>query len=263
MYLTIDGHETFVYTGGRTLEGRQPFIVFVHGAGLDHVVFSMQCRYFAHHGFNAVAPDLPGHGRSRGELLTTIEAMGAWINALLAGLEAPGAAIVGHSMGSLVALEAAAQAGERASALVLLGTAFPMRVGKPLLDAADANAHDAIDMMTLWGHSMQAQVGGNSAPGTWVTGTTVRLLERAQSGVIGNDLNACNRYENGANAAASVHCATHLVLGQADRMTPPKAVAGIREALANVSVTVLPASGHIMMAEQPNESLDAVIRAVN
>ena len=61
MYINVDGNKTYFYSGSRPFDARLPSIVFIHGAGLDHTVWVLQSRYFAHHGFNSLAVDLPGH----------------------------------------------------------------------------------------------------------------------------------------------------------------------------------------------------------
>uniref|UniRef100_UPI0035B10921 alpha/beta fold hydrolase n=1 Tax=Zoogloea sp. TaxID=49181 RepID=UPI0035B10921 len=110
MKLTLAGQGACCYTGGRAFDAARPTVVFIHGAGHDHSVWTLQSRYFASHGWNVLAPDLPGHGQSAGPQLTSIEALADWVLALLAELQIAGATLVGHSMGSLIALEAAARA---------------------------------------------------------------------------------------------------------------------------------------------------------
>jgi pimeloyl-ACP methyl ester carboxylesterase len=260
MYTSVNGLKAFAYTGARAAVPGQPGIVFVHGSGLDHTVWTMQARYFAHHGYNVYAVDLPGRGRSSGEPLPTIRAYADWIAEFCEAAAVGSAIIVGHSMGSLVALETAATHPNRFHALALVGTAVPMGVADVLQDAADANDPTAFDMITIWGHSMAAQVGGGPhAPGVSLTGTSVRLLERAGPGVLGNDLRCCNSYTNGADSAATVTQPTLLLLGQLDLMTPPRAAKSLHEALTNVDRQVIDACGHMLMAEQPDAVLDALI----
>ena len=69
-------HRVFASTGGRGLDRDAPLTVLIHGAGMDHSVWSLQTRYLAHHGRSVLAVDLPGHGRSGGEPLVTIEDLG-------------------------------------------------------------------------------------------------------------------------------------------------------------------------------------------
>src|SRR5216683_6750263 len=129
MKLTIHGHEALVTTGGRDFDRTLPTMVFLHGAGFDHTAWALHSRWFAHHGFSVLAPDLPGHGRSSGNALPTIADMADWTAALLGAAGAPKAKLVGHSMGSLIALEASARHPAKVSGLNLIGTAATMTVG--------------------------------------------------------------------------------------------------------------------------------------
>ena len=116
MRVAVDGTQVYAYTGGRALDVARPTIVFVHGAAHDHSVFALQSRYFAHHGYAALAVDLPAHGRSDGAPLASVEAIADWIGALLDALDVSEASLVGHSMGALAALEAAARIPRRVAA---------------------------------------------------------------------------------------------------------------------------------------------------
>ena len=261
MRFEVDGLSIYAYTGSRPLAPGRPAVVFVHGGGLDHSVWIHQSRYFAHHGFNAIALDLPGHGRSEGNPLGTITEMAHWVMHAADALDFERLYIAGHSMGSLVALEATGLHPDRVDAAALVGCAVPMAVTGALLDAAKANDHAAFDMITLWGHRMGAQLGGNPAPGMWMTGGGVRLLERSRSGVLHNDLNACNEYRHGLDTAAKITGPVHLVLGREDVMAPPRAARELVAALSVVRVVELADCGHMLMAEQPDAVRDALVAA--
>jgi pimeloyl-ACP methyl ester carboxylesterase len=110
MELQLRGRRAYAATGGRGFDRDLPTIAFLHGAGMDHTVWALQTRWFAHHGRNVVAFDLPGHGRSEGPSLGSLPEMAAWLLEALAALGADRARLVGHSMGALVALAAAAGA---------------------------------------------------------------------------------------------------------------------------------------------------------
>ncbi len=133
MKFDVAGREAYAYTGGRPFDPARPVVVFVHGAQHDHSVWILQSRYLAHHGYSVLAVDLPGHGRSAGPVLASVDAMGEWILALLAAAGADRASVVGHSMGSLIALEAAGRAPERIERVALIAAAFPMKVSDALL----------------------------------------------------------------------------------------------------------------------------------
>lgn len=260
MIAWVDGRATYLYTGSRAFDPALPSVVFVHGAGADHTVWLLQSRWFAHHGFNALAVDLPGHGRSQGRPLAGIGEMADWIARLLDSLDVKRAAVAGHSMGSLVALEFAARHPDRVRAAGLVGIAVPMAVADILLQAAEENRHEAIDMITQWGHGPGARIGGNPVPGMWMTGAAERLLERAAPGVLYSDLGACARYANGMSAAARTRCPTAVVLGTRDIMAPARVAEALAAAIPGSRVTRLEA-GHMLMAEAPDAVLDA-LRAV-
>src|SRR5205823_11945887 len=194
MQLSVNGVDTFVATGGRPFDPSLPAVVMLHGAGLDHSTWALHSRWFAHHGYSVLAPDLPGHGRSSGKPLPTVAAMADWTAALLDAAGAPKARLVGHSMGSLIALETSARHPAKVSALGLIGTAATMTVGPDLLRAAEANDHDAIDMVSIWGLGFDAEIGGSLAPGMWMHGGAQRVLQHCAPGVLFSDLSACNSY---------------------------------------------------------------------
>src|SRR5260370_37481993 len=176
MQLVVDGAKTYAATGGREHDPALPLVVFVHGAALDHTVWALLARWFAHRGHAVLAPDLPGHGRSDGAPLASIAAMADWTAALIATAGAGKATIIGHSMGSLVALETAARHPDRVAAIAVIGTAAAMPVSRDLLAAAAANDHAAIDMLRIWGYGFRAGLGGSLAPGLWMLGGAERLL---------------------------------------------------------------------------------------
>src|ERR1700688_2303195 len=218
MQLSVNGIDAFVATGGREFDSSQPTIVLLHGAGFDHSTWALHSRWFAHHGFGVLAPDLPGHGRSSGAPLPTIAAMADWTAALLDAAGAARAKLVGHSMGSLIALETAARHPAKVSALGLIGTAATMTVGPELLNAAEANDHGAVDMVSIWGLGYQAELGGSLAPGLWMHHGAQRVLEQSRAGGLFNDLSACNAYQNALAAAATITVPTTLILGERDMM---------------------------------------------
>lgn len=258
MQLSVKGFDTFVATGGREFDSALPTIVLLHGAGFDHTTWALHSRWFAHHGFGVLAPDLPGHGRSAGPPLPTIAEMADWTAALLDAAGAAKAKLVGHSMGSLIALETAARHPSRVSALGLIGTTATMAVGPDLLRAAEANDHAAIDMVSIWGLGFQAELGGSLAPGMWMHSGAQRVLENCRPGVLFNDLSACNAYQNALAAAAGVTVPATLILGERDMMTAAKGGKALAAALPNSRTVVLRGAGHMMMVEQPDELLAAL-----
>jgi pimeloyl-ACP methyl ester carboxylesterase len=258
MNLVVGGQAVYAYTGSRPFDPSQPTVLFVHGAANDHGVFALQSRYFAWHGRNVLAVDLPGHGRSAGEALPSVEALAGWLCDVMDAAVLETASVAGHSLGSLAVLEFAARNPDRVRALALLGPAVPMTVSDDLLAAAARNDHVAYELINGWSFSPGGQLGGNEMPGMWMTGNAMRLLERCRDGVLSTDLLACHRYANGLAAAAAVRCPTLAILAARDVMAPLRNAKALLAALTNARTVTLAETGHSLMAERPGEVLDAL-----
>ena len=263
MYLKVNGHDTYCYTGGKPFNPAQPTVVLIHGVLNDHSVWALQSRYLAHHGWNVLAIDLPGHCRSAGEAPASVEAAADFIAALLDAAGVKKAALVGHSWGSLIALEAAARLQERISHLALVGTAFPMKVSPALIEAALSTPEKAMRMVNVFSRNTLAPPLG---AGFWVYGAGLALGRRVlrsnpQINVFHRGFVACDSYANGEQAIAHITCPVLFALGAADQMTPPKAAQGLiataRGAGKQVQVVSLPV-GHNQMTEAPDETLAAL-----
>lgn len=249
----------YAYTGGKPFDATRACVVFLHGAQHDHSVWILQSRWLAHHGYGVLAFDLPGHGRSGGSALPTVPAIADALAAALAPLACPGFLLVGHSMGSLTALELAQRLGARTKGVALVGTAFPMRVADALLAACRDAPDEAMQMINIWSHSAGvapfAVRPGNPGPGFNIVWQNLRLMQRiaraSGADVLPTDFAACNAYEGGIAAAEALHCPALFVLGAADQMTPPKAARGLIDACRDKQVVTLPATGHALMAENP------------
>jgi pimeloyl-ACP methyl ester carboxylesterase len=260
MQFTVDGSAVFAATGGRPHAVAKPLAVLLHGAGLNHAVWALQSRWLAFHGWNVLAVDLPGHGASAGPPLPAIERMGEWVVTLLDALKAGDAVLIGHSMGSLIALQAAAIAPDRIAKLVLIGAAAAMPVHPELLAAAKGNEQAAIDMVNLWGHGFRAGLGFSAAPGIWMVGVGRRILEKAAPGVLFADLSACNAYTEGTAAAARVVAPTLVFCGGMDQMTPLKSGRTLAAAIDHSTLEVAEGAGHMLLAERPDTLLAAISR---
>ncbi len=253
--------KAYAYTGGKDFDATLPCIVFMHGALHDHSVWTLLARWFAHHGHGVLAVDQPGHARSLGAPLASVQALAQWVLALLDAAGVERAAVVGHSMGSLVALEAAAQARERITQVALLATAYPMKVSDALLTTARDNPFKAIDMVNTFSHSTLAPKPAYPGPGAWVPGGFRALMRRVHTAqhdtnLFHHDFTLCDAYANGMQAAAQVRCPVTLILGERDQMTTPRQTREIAQAL-KARVINLPA-GHDLMAEAPEQVLVAL-----
>lgn len=248
-----------VSTYGRAVVRGARTVFLVHGAGMDQSVWTLQGRYLAFHGWNALAVDLPGHGRARDRApLESIEALADWLAELILSIGPEPVAVVGHSMGALAALDLAARHPERVGKLALLGAAARMPVHPELLASARRGDRRAVELICDWGFGRRAHVGGNPLPGGWMIGTARSMLLRVEPAVLAADLAACDQYRDGEQRARAVRCPTSILLGGEDRMTPPSAGRALAELIPSAVCTTVEDAGHMMMVEQPEATLSAL-----
>ncbi|HQR85192.1 MAG: alpha/beta hydrolase [Burkholderiales bacterium 35-55-47] len=265
---TAAGHdyEAYAYTGGKAFDAAKPTLVFIHGVLNDHSVWILQTRYLAHHGFNVLAVDLPGHGRSGGDAPTSVEEAAQFVAALLDAAGVEHAGLIGHSWGSLIALETAARLKDRITYIALVGTAFPMKVSPALIEASLNEPMKALQMVNVFSRATLSAPPSALGPGTWVYGASIALGRRVlasntQVNIFHRGFVACDSYANGLEAMAAVTCPVLFVLGETDQMTPPRAAKSlIDQAKAHdktFTVAKVP-MGHHQMTESPEETLDAL-----
>ncbi len=262
MIVTVDGHDVHASTGGVEPDGDEPVVLLVHGAGMDSTVWQLQTRYLAYRGFRAVAVDLPGHGHSEGTPKASVEAMADWLARFVEAAGLDSVHVVGHSMGTFIALELASRYPEVVDSITLCGTATGMPVHPELLDAAEHDLPRAAALMAAWGHAKPAHVGLNPTPGLWMIGGARALVENSAPGVLATDFRACVAYHRAAAAAAEVTCPATVIIGLGDKMTPAKSGRALAAALPSATVFELADTGHSMMIENPRAVKQAILDTV-
>lgn len=263
MRIQVQDASIYAYTGGKAFDASRPTAIFIHGVLCDHSVWVLQSRYMANHGWNVLAIDLPGHCKSSGNAPASVEDAARFIGQLMDAAGLQQAALVGHSWGSLIAMEAAAQLGPRVSHLVLVGTAAPMKVSPALLDLAVNAPAKAIHMVQTFSRATLTPPGG---AGSWVFGAGTALGKRvlasnSSTNLLHTGFVACDSYAGGEAAMAALQCPVLFVLGEQDQMTPPKAAKALVDAAKAAGKTVklqsIP-SGHNQMSESPDATLFAI-----
>ena len=254
MKLKVNGKEAYYTSSGREIDKNQPSIVFVHGSGLSHVTWVLQTRYFAFHGYNTIAVDLPGHGDSEGPPLKTIEEMADWVADLLTALGIEKASYVGHSQGCLVGLEFAQRHPEKLDLLALINGSMSMKMNTELLDLALNKDQKAVDLMMDWVHGPLGHKGGHPVPGLSHLGMGGQLVSSNNDGTLGADFNACDKYTNGEAAAKSIKRPTLCIVGKHDKMTPKKVGLELASNIEGSKTVVLEESGHMSILETASET---------
>lgn len=263
METTVAGRKVRFGNSAMDVDRDVPAVLFLHGAGMDHTVWQLQSRYVAHHGYRSIAANLPGHDKSEGPPLASIEEMATWAAELITTLDIAPAHVVGHSMGSLISLELAASHPDLVRSIILLGAAASMPVNQALLDAAASDQHLAGEMMTNWSHHSSAKIGGHDVPGYWQMASSSHLIDRCPKGSLAVDLNACNNYEGGMAAAGKITAPVTVIIGDNDKMTSPRASQPLLEEMANVSVVTIADAGHMAMIEDSKAVRNAVMKALS
>lgn len=257
--LTLGDYQVSGATGGRDLGSEGPIVVLVHGAGMDRTAWSLQTRWLAHHGCPALAVDLPGHGASTHDELDSIDAYAAWLAGLVQALDRP-VHVVGHSMGSFIALECAAKT--QLASITLIGTAAAMPVHPALLDAAEANDPLAAQLMAGWGFAAATRTGPHPSPGNSMVGANLALVAQTKNGVLFKDLSACANYDAALATAADLTLPITFLLGSADKMTPVRGAQPLIDVVANATVDIVPGVGHMVMIEAPAETRTRIAAAL-
>lgn len=258
MKIEIKNTILFASTGGQDFNPEKPTMVFLHGAAMDHTAWVLQSRYFAHHGYNVFALDLPGHGKSGGKIPASIDEMADWVIAFLDALEIDKAILIGHSMGSLTALSAAGRYPDRVLKLALIGVAYPMMVGEDFLNKAKENDPAAYKMMIDWSHARPSHMGASEVPGLWMIGNALRTVENSKPNALYEGLSICSHYDGGFEASANITCPTSFILGDRDMMTMPRAAQKLIAAVNNSTTIMLKDCGHMQMIEKAEDVRSAL-----
>lgn len=215
--------DLYAYTGGKTFNPalKRPTLVFLHGAQNDHSVWILQSRYLAHHGFNVLAFDLPGHGRSIGAAKKSVEDMANTVHTEVLSRGVESYIPIGHSLGSLIALELSQYS--QVVGLGLIATSAPMPVSDSLLQLIESDHQKAIKQINLWSHNTISQRPGCPGPGFSIYIQNLRLMQRQPQESLLTDFVACNAYQNGLMRAQTCAKPSLIVQGTADVMTAFKA----------------------------------------
>ena len=235
-------------------------VVLVHGAAMDGSVWRYQADALTRAGFTPIAVDLPGHGGSEGEPSASAKGYAGWLLAYLSLLGEP-VHLVGHSMGALGVLEAAAARPDHVRSVTLVGVSDRMAVNPDLLAGAAEGDLSMFATMGSWMHARDP-IGDPE----WTVDDTVAILQRARPGVAHADLTACNTHPGAALVAARISVPILLILGEQDLMTKPSAAEPIAAAAEDATTVTVKGAGHLLPVERPevvNTALVAFLEKVD
>ena len=253
MIIKVENKSVHASDAGQGINNSKDTIVFLHGSGLSHIVWSLTEQFFSNKKYNVLSIDLPGHGNSEGPCLDSIEKIVDWLEKVFKELKLKNLILIGHSQGCLEALEYSFKYKSRLKKIVFIGGSYQMPVNKDLIDLALNGDSDAVKLMMKWGYEGSKKfIGGNPIE---------RIIQspRDISEILAIDLIACNNYKNGCDAAKAISCPTMLILGELDKMVNLESGKKFSELVKNSKTHIINGSGHMIMIEKAFEMREKVL----
>ena len=257
MIFQTENKSVYASDAGQGINNSKDTIVFLHGSGLSHIVWSLTEQFFSNKKYNVLSLDLPGHGNSEGPCLKSIEKIADWLEKVFIELKLDKVIIVGHSQGCLEALEYSYKYKDRLKKIVFVGGSYRMPVNKDLIDLASNGDADAVKLMMKWSYEGSKKfIGGNPVE---------RIIQSPKdiSKILAVDLIACNNYLNGLEASKAINCSTMLIFGELDKMVNLEVGKKFSNLVKNSTTHVIDGSGHMIMIEKPFEMQEKILEFLN
>ncbi len=257
MIFQLENKNVHASDSGQGIDTKKDTIVFLHGSGLSHIVWSLAEQFFSSKNFNVLSLDLPGHGNSDGPCLDSIEKIADWLENVFDKLKLKDLILVGHSQGCLEILEYAYKYKERLKKLVFIGGSNKMPVHPDLIELAQNGHSDAVKLMMKWGYEGSKKfIGGNPVE-------KIIQSPRDISEILAVDLKACNNYSNGSEAAKDIDFPSMLILGELDKMINLEAGKKFSNLIKNSTTHVIKGCGHMIMIEKAFEMREKILEFLN
>ena len=253
MIFQINSRNIYASDSGQGINDQKETIVFLHGSGLSHIVWSLTEQYFSNKNYNVLSIDLPGHGNSDGPCLDSIEKIADWLEQVFNKLELNNPILVGHSQGCLQILEYSYKYKNKINKAVFVGGSNVMPVHPDLIELAQNGDSDAVKLMMKWGYEGSKKfIGGNPVE-------KIIQSPRDISEILAIDLNACNSYTNGLEAAKTITCPSMFILGELDKMINLENGKKFANLVKDSSTHVIHGCGHMIMIEKAFEMREKIL----
>ena len=257
MIFQLENKNIHASDSGQGIDTNKDTIVFLHGSGLSHIVWSLAEQFFSSKNYNVLSIDLPGHGNSDGPCLDSIEKIADWMEKVFEKLKLKNLILVGHSQGCLEILEYSSRYKERLKKLVFVGGSNKMPVHPDLIELAQSGHSDAVKLMMKWGYEGSKKfIGGNPVE-------KIIQSPRDISEILAVDLNACNNYSNGSEAAKVIDLPSMLIFGELDKMVNLEAGKKFSNLIKNSTTHVIKGCGHMIMIEKAFEMREKILEFLN
>ena len=257
MIFQLENKNIHASDSGQGIDINKDTIVFLHGSGLSHIVWSLAEQFFSSKNYNVLSIDLPGHGNSDGPCLDSIEKIADWMEKVFDKLKLKNLILVGHSQGCLEILEYSNKYKKRLKKLVFVGGSSKMPVHPDLIELAENGDSDAVKLMMKWGYEGSKKfIGGNPVE-------KIIQSPRDISEILAVDLNACNNYSNGSEAAKVIDLPSMLIFGELDKMVNLEAGKKFSDLIKNSNTHVIKGCGHMIMIEKAFEMREKILEFLN
>ena len=257
MIFQLENKNIHASDSGQGIDTNKDTIVFLHGSGLSHIVWSLAEQFFSSKNYNVLSIDLPGHGNSDGPCLDSIEKIADWMEKVFDKLKLKNLILVGHSQGCLEILEYSSRYKERLKKLVFVGGSNKMPVHPDLIELAQSGHSDAVKLMMKWGYEGSKKfIGGNPVE-------KIIQSPRDISEILAVDLNACNNYSNGSEAAKVIDLPSMLIFGELDKMVNLESGKKFSNLIKNSTTHVIKGCGHMIMIEKAFEMREKILEFLN
>ena len=257
MIFQLENKNIHASDSGQGIDMNKDTIVFLHGSGLSHIVWSLAEQFFSSKNYNVLSIDLPGHGNSDGPCLDSVEKIADWMEKVFDKLKLKNLILVGHSQGCLEILEYSSRYKERLKKLVFVGGSNKMPVHPDLIELAQSGHSDAVKLMMKWGYEGSKKfIGGNPVE-------KIIQSPRDISEILAVDLNACNNYSNGSEAAKVIDLPSMLIFGELDKMVNLEEGKKFSNLIKNSTTHVIKGCGHMIMIEKAFEMREKILEFLN
>ena len=257
MIFQLENKNIHASDSGQGIDTNKDTIVFLHGSGLSHIVWSLAEQFFSSKNYNVLSIDLPGHGNSDGPCLDSVEKIADWMEKVFDKLKLKNLILVGHSQGCLEILEYSSKYKERLKKLVFVGGSNKMPVHPDLIELAQSGHSDAVKLMMKWGYEGSKKfIGGNPVE-------KIIQSPRDISEILAVDLNACNNYSNGSEAAKVIDLPSMLIFGELDKMVNLESGKKFSNLIKNSTTHVIKGCGHMIMIEKAFEMREKILEFLN
>jgi pimeloyl-ACP methyl ester carboxylesterase len=237
-YIKIDS-DTIHYTRSPAAAGG-PVLLAVHGSGGDHRHWPEAFRNWP--AVEAIAVDMPGHGRSAGKGCQQVADYADFIEAFVSGISPGQVVLIGHSLGGAIAQTLALRKPGWLAGCALVGTGARLKVAPVIRETLVNDYRAAAQILAEWSFSPQADPE--------LVAVLKNGLHNTEAETVIDDFNACHRFDV-MNDVHRIHIPTLVISGSADRLTPVKYGRYLADRIPGAIHRVIENAGHMLALENP------------